>query len=80
MGGKSKLQVLKVNQNGNGYVDTGWINDNSEGGDELLKGSIINNNTTFNGKIFEDSSKNLWTMGWKLKLQVYDKTLKRWKS
>ena len=78
LGYNSKIQVLKVNQNGNGYVDTGWINDNSEDGDELLKGSKII--TAFNGKFFEDSSKNLWAMGWNSKLQVYDKTLKRWKS
>ena len=81
MGGSSKLQVLKANQNGDGYVNTGWINDNDKTtGDELLKGSIIKNNMSFNGTIFEDSSKNIWTMQRESKLQVYDKTLKRWKS
>ena len=78
-GVRAKLQVLKVNQTGDGYVNTGWINDNDKNiGDELLKDSKING--SFNGKIFEDSSKNLWVMGFGSKLQVYDKTLKKWKS
>ena len=63
-----RLQVLKVNQNGDGYVNTGWINDNSSSGDNLLKNSNITNG--FNGTIFQDDFKNLWSMGKDQKLQV----------
>ena len=62
-----KLQVLKANDIGNGYVNTGWINDNSSASDPLLKSSNINYGG--NGTIFQDSFKNLWAMGGK-KLQV----------
>ena len=49
-----KLQVLKVNSNGDGYVTTGWTSNNDPtSGDPLLKGSnIINDNgkMAFQGK------------------------------
>ena len=64
----SKLQVLKVNSSGNGYVNTGWIDDNSNSGDALLKNSNIENNWTTT--IFQDSFKNLWTISKAKKLQV----------
>ena len=67
----SKLQVLKVNENGDGYVDS-WTNNNGLNNDKnvekLLKGSNINNGHY--GVIFEDSSGNLWAMGKGTKLQV----------
>ncbi len=66
MGGK-KLQVLRANDSKDGYVQTGWINDNSNAGDPLLKGSNINYGG--GGTIFQDDFKNLWAMGGK-KLQV----------
>ena len=56
----TKLQVLKSNQNGDGYVNS-WTNDNSENGEPLLKGSNIVNGR--GGIIFQDEFKNLWTMG-----------------
>ena len=65
MGKVSKLQVLKVNQNGNGYVETGWINDNTKG---LLKGS--NAVQGLGGIIFEDSFGNLWNTSYSKKPQV----------
>ena len=81
----TKLQVLKAKLDGSGYdLDVGWIdNNNKNNGDELLKNSNITSGE--NGVIFEDSSKNLWAVGFgtlhfRAKLQVYDKTLKRWKS
>ena len=77
MGNRSKLQVLKANQNGDGYVDS-WTDNNAENGEILLKESIITNG--FEGKIFEDSSKNLWAIGYNSVLQVYDKTQKKWIS
>ena len=66
---RSKLQVLKVNQSNNGYVKTGWINDNDKtSGDSLLKGSNINNGAT--GTIFQDEFKNLWAMSFETSLRV----------
>ncbi len=63
----TKLQVLKVNENGDGYVNS-WTNDNSENGEPLLKNSNIVNGE--GGAIFQDEFKNLWTMGKNSKLQV----------
>ena len=63
MGDGSKLQVLKVNEDENGYVE-GWISDNSG----LTKNSNITNGQ--GGTIFQDSFGNLWTMGSGSKLQV----------
>ena len=82
-GSETKLQVLKVNENGL-YVNS-WANDNSKNGEILLRGSNI---TAGEVLVFEDTSKNLWAIGkiWNVnshnirKLQVYDKTLKKWKS
>ena len=69
IGRNQKLQVLKSNENGNGYVEEGWINDNNKTtGDNLLKNSNIANGQ--NGTIFQDKFKNLWTMGKESKLQV----------
>ncbi len=56
----SKLQVLKVNQSGNGYVNTGWTSDNSQNGEVLLKGCKIIK--AKNPKIFQDEFKNLWLL------------------
>ena len=56
----SKLQVLRVNQSGNGYVNTGWTSDNSQSGEPLLKGCQIIK--AKNPKIFQDDFKNLWVM------------------
>ncbi len=76
MGNQVNLQVLRANSNGNGYVSSWESATNVEG---LLKDSNIINGQK--GTIFEDSSKNLWSMGWDLgKLQVYDKTQKKWIS
>ena len=75
MGKDSKLQVLKANQNGDGYVNS-WTDDNSASGEPLLKESNITN--AYSGTIFEDSSKNLWSIGFNTTLQVYDKTQKKW--
>ena len=77
----SKLQVLKINQAGDGYVTTGWTDKNDPNDsnvEELLRGSIITDG--WKGTIFEDSNKNLWAMGFGSKLQVYDKNLKKWVS
>ena len=75
----SKLQVLKINPIGDGYVATGWTDDNDENtGESLLKGSNINDG--WEGTIFEDYNKNLWSIGYWSKLQVYDKNLKKWIS
>ena len=63
----TKLQVLKANENGDGYANS-WTNDNSENGEPLLKNSIINAGS--NGTIYQDKFKNLWTMGSGTKLQV----------
>ena len=68
MGSGTKLQVLKVNENGNGYVSEGWIETNSLAGDPLLRRSNITNGD--NGKIFQDTFGNLWSMGSGSKLQI----------
>ena len=65
MGNRSKLQVLKVNENKNGYVETGWTSDTAL---DLTKGSNIK--TSYGGKIFQDEFGNLWSMGYFSKLQV----------
>ena len=75
LGHRSKLQVLKARTNGKGYVDSWTDNINNE---KLLKNSKIIRG--LNGTIFEDSSKNLWSMGDNSKLQVYDKTQGKWIS
>ena len=75
MGNGTKLQVLKAKPDGSGYVDF-WTNSITQ--EKLLKDSNINNG--FEGKIFEDSSKNIWSMGYNSKLQVYDKTQEKWIS
>ena len=56
----SKLQVLRVNESANGYVNTGWTSDNSEGGEPLLKGCEITYAKA--PKIFQDDFKNLWVI------------------
>ena len=63
----TKLQVLKANENGDGYANS-WTNDNAENGEPLLKNSIINGGS--NGTIFQDKFKNLWAMSSGTKLQV----------
>ena len=65
MGGGTKLQVLRVNNDGNDYVNTGWSNNTNSG---LLKYSNIYDGQ--NGVIFQDKFKNLWAMGNNSKLQV----------
>ena len=65
MGNNTSLQVLRVNQNDDGYDETtGWTSANSG----LTKGSNITNG--FKGTIFQDEFKNLWAMGSEKKLQV----------
>ena len=65
MGNKTSLQVLRVNENGDGYDETtGWTNANSG----LTKNSNINSGLT--GTIFQDEFKNLWAMGAYTNLQV----------
>ena len=66
---KSKIQVLEVNSDGNGYVNTGWKSDVSEG---LLKNSKINKDplTDKYPTFFQDEFKNLWAIGYNTKLQV----------
>ena len=63
----TKLQVLKSNQNKDGYVNS-WTNDNDDNGESLLKGSNIVAGT--GGTIFQDKFKNLWAMGYQTNLQV----------
>ena len=75
MGEGTKLQLLKVNQSGNGYEASWKDNKNQE---ELLTDSNLVSGQ--GGLVFEDSSKNLWTIGFRDKLQVYDKTQKKWIS
>ncbi len=65
---ETNLQVLEVNENGNGYVNTGWDSDNSNLAVGLLKGSNIDDG--YKAKIFQDDFKNLWIMGRNQKLQV----------
>ncbi len=67
-GRDQKLQVLKANQAGDGYVNTGWTNNSEVGGDNLLKNSYIDNGDR--GVIFQDEFKNLWAMGSETNLQV----------
>ena len=68
IGYDTKPQVLKANQNGDGYVNTGWDNDNSNSATGLLKGSQILSGP--NLQIFQDEFKNLWAIGYSSKLQV----------
>ena len=68
-GSDAKLQVLKANQNQNGYVSA-WTDDNSENGEKLLRNSKINDGEY--GTIFQDDFKNLWVMGSNSKLQVLE--------
>ena len=68
MGKNSKLQVLKANISKDGYVNTGWMQNNSSTSDPLLKNSNITNGQ--GGTIFQDDFKNLWTMGKGTSLQV----------
>ena len=64
MGNGWRLQVLVKNRDGN-YANA-WINDNNRQG--LLKDSIITDG--YGGVIFEDSSGNIWAMGYGSPLQV----------
>ena len=58
MAGETSLQVLRVNQNDDGYDEsTGWTNANSG----LTKNSNITRGRS--GTIFQDDFGNLWTMG-----------------
>ena len=66
MGNETPLQVLK--KEGNGFA-TSWISDSAQAG--LLKGSNITRG--FNGVIFEDSSGNIWAIGYSTPLQVLKK-------
>ena len=85
MGNGTKLQFLKAKPDGTGYLNNGWTDDTNN---ELLKTSNIISG--YFGQIFEDSYKNLWTMGYNPRrrgidrrrpnLQVYHKTLKTWIS
>ena len=62
-GDTRNVQVLEVNQNGNGYVNKGWTNDNTQG---LLKGSnvVATRREAFPVEtIFQDSFGNLWMCG-----------------
>ncbi len=65
MGNNTSLQVLKVNEVGDDYVNTGWTSANDSG---LTNGSNITNGN--NGVIFQDEFKNLWSMGNGTSLQV----------
>ena len=69
-GGVTKLQVLEANKNGDGYIKTGWTNDNTKG---LLKNSKIFPSKGFAHPvevIFQDSFGNLWMSGYDKKPQV----------
>ena len=67
MGRWTPLQVLRVNQDGNGYDEkTGWTNAKNSG---LTNGSNIIDGGGM-GIIFQDKFKNLWAMGWRTSLQV----------
>ena len=65
MGQSSRFQVLKVNSQKNDYANEGWTSDTSL---FLTKNSNITNGQF--GTIFQDSFKNLWTMGRRTNLQV----------
>ena len=65
MGYATRLQVLK--KEGANFASS-WTSDISSG---LLKGSNIKYG--FNGTIFEDSSGNIWSMGYQTPLQVLKK-------
>ena len=64
MGSGTRLQVLVKKEDGN-YANS-WINDPTQPG--LLKNSNIRNGVS--GVIFEDSSGNIWAMGYETRLQV----------
>ena len=65
MGNNTSLQVLRLNQNGDGYNENiGWTSAINSG---LTNNSNITNNN--DGIIFQDDFGNLWAMGSK-KLQV----------
>ena len=66
MGSRTPLQVLK--KQGDGFASS-WISDTSQEG--LLKNSNITDGA--NGVIFEDSSGNIWAMGYWKELQVLKK-------
>ena len=66
VGRNSKLQVLRVNENGDGYNESiGWTSATNSG---LTNGSNITDG--FTGEIFQDNFKNLWSAGRNSKLQV----------
>ena len=66
MGRETPLQVLRVNQDGNGYDEkTGWTSAKDSG---LTNGSNITSD--YYGTIFQDEFKNLWAMGRETSLQV----------
>ena len=67
MANEVKLQVLVKNRDGN-YANA-WISDNSQEG--LLKDSNIDDG--YEGVIFEDSSGNIWAMGYEKPVQVLRK-------
>ena len=69
---KNKLQVLRVNDDGDDYVNTGWISDINSG---LTKGSNIIDGQ--NGIIFQDKFKNLWAMANNTSLQVLKANLQK---
>ena len=69
MGSNTPLQVLVKKPNGN-YANS-WIIDSGEEG--LLKDSNITNGK--DGVIFEDSSGNIWAMGYETPLQVLKKEI-----
>ena len=66
MGNGTPLQVLK--KQGGGFASS-WISDRTQEG--LLNGSKITNGQT--GVIFQDSSGNIWAMGYETPLQVLKK-------
>ena len=69
MGDGTSLQVLKINDSKNKYVDTGWTSNNDNtNGEALLKNSNIVDGE--GGVIFQDEFKNLWTVGRGTPLQV----------
>ena len=65
MGNETPLQVLK--KESDGFANS-WTSDNTSG---LLSGSKITNG--WYGTIFEDSSGNIWAMGYNTPLQVLKK-------